>query len=234
MKAAVKETSSHTSTPLLSGMVLQLLQKQPFIVWGASLVLVLLTGSIALKGLMSPGPEPDSPPTPITQAQKSAQKSEDVKQPQKSEDAEVEQPSNLWLFGAIGLGCAAGSFLIAKRLEQMDSPQTVRQKSQAKAAQPAAAITRRAKQPQALARPVRRRKPAHRSVAAQRVAAPAVAVAATPMPARVSAYSTTVSFETEPVVTVVPDHETHPLDWGDASLADMMDLRKQRPLSHWL
>lgn len=229
MKAAVKETSSHTSIQF-SGMVLHLIQKQPFIVWGASLVLVLLTGSIALRGLMSLGPEPDSPPTPIAQAQKS----EDVKQPQKSEDAEVEQPSNLWLFGAIGLGCAAGSFLIAKRLEQMDSPQTVRQKSQAKAAQPAAAITRRAKQPQALARPVRRRKPAHRSVSAQRVAAPAVAVAAPPMPARVSAYSTTVSFETEPVVTVVPDHETHPLDWGDASLADMMDLRKQRPLSHWL
>lgn len=227
MKAAVKEPSSHTSTQLLSGMVLQLLQKQPFIVWGASLVLVLLTGSIALKGLMSPGPEPDSPPTPIAQAQKL----EDAKQPQKSEDAEVEQPSNLWLFGAIGLGCAAGSFLIAKRLEQTDSPQPIRQKPQVKAAQAPTAMTRRVQHSQVPSRSVRRRKPVHRHVSTRRVAVPAVAVAATPAP--VSAYSTTTVM-TEPVVTVVPDHETHPLDWGDASLADMMDLRKQRPLSHWL
>jgi hypothetical protein len=230
MKAAVKETSSHTSTQLLSGMVLQLLQKQPFIVWGASLVLVLLTGSIALKGLMSPGPvEPDSPPTPIAQTKKA----EDAKQPQKSAEAEVEQASNLWLFGAIGLGCAAGSFLIAKRLEQIESQQTVRQKPQVEAAQPPAAMTRRAKPSQAPSRSVRRRKPAHRSGSARRVAVPAVAVAATPTPVPVSAYSTTTVMA-EPVVTVVPDHETHPLDWGDASLADMMDLRKQRPLSHWL
>lgn len=230
MKAAVKEPSSHTSPQLLSGMVLQLLQKQPFIVWGASLVLVLLTGSIALKGLMSPGPEPDSPPTPIAQVQKS----EDAKQPQKSEDAEVEQPSNLWLFGAIGIGCAAGSFLIAKRLEQMDSPQPIRQKSQVKAAQAPVTMSRRTQHSQVPSRSVRRRKPVHRPVSTRRIAVPAVAVAASPIPAPVSAYSTTASFDTEPVVTVVPDHETHPLDWGDASLADMMDLRKQRPLSHWL
>lgn len=229
MKAAVKETSSHTSIRF-SGMALHLMQKQPFIVWGASLVLVLLTGSIALRGLMSPGPEPDSPPTPITQTEKSA----NPKQPQKADNAEVEQSSNLWLFGAIGLGCAAGSFLIAKRLEQMESSPSARKKSQVKATQQPATMMRRTQQPQALGRPVRRRKAAPQSVSARRVAVPAVAVAAPPMPTSVSAYSTTAAVVTEPVVTVVPDHETHPLDWGDASLADMMDLRKQRPLSHWL
>ncbi len=229
MKAAVKETSSHTSIQF-SGMALHLMQKQPFIVWGASLVLVLLTGSIALRGLMSPGPEPDSPPTPIAQTEKSA----NPKQPQKADNAEVEQSSNLWLFGAIGLGCAAGSFLIAKRLEQMESSPSARQKSQVKTTQQPATMMRRTQQPQALGRPVRRRKAAPQSVSARRVAVPAVAVAAPPMPTSVSAYSTTAAVVTEPVVTVVPDHETHPLDWGDASLADMMDLRKQRPLSHWL
>ena len=40
-----------------------------------------------------------------------------------------------------------------------------------------------------------------------------------------------VPAETEPVVTVVPTKESHPLDSGSQSLAEMMDIRKQRPLS---
>ncbi|KAM3092416.1 hypothetical protein ACKFKG_22340 [Phormidesmis sp. 146-35] len=35
----------------------------------------------------------------------------------------------------------------------------------------------------------------------------------------------------QPIVTVVPTEEAHPLDWGDASLADMMDIRKQKSIS---
>ncbi len=35
----------------------------------------------------------------------------------------------------------------------------------------------------------------------------------------------------QPIVTVVPSEEAHPLDWGDASLADMMDIRKQKSIS---
>lgn len=32
-------------------------------------------------------------------------------------------------------------------------------------------------------------------------------------------------------VTVVPPEESHPLDWGNASLAEMMDIRKQHSIS---
>jgi hypothetical protein len=35
-------------------------------------------------------------------------------------------------------------------------------------------------------------------------------------------------------VTVVPEAESHPLDWGLASLADALDLRQQRSLDSWL
>lgn len=35
----------------------------------------------------------------------------------------------------------------------------------------------------------------------------------------------------QPIVTVVPSEEVHSLDWGDASLADMMDIRKQKSIS---
>ncbi len=40
--------------------------------------------------------------------------------------------------------------------------------------------------------------------------------------------------ETQPTVTVLPPEENHPLDWGDASLADLMDIRKQTSLSNYL
>jgi hypothetical protein len=35
-------------------------------------------------------------------------------------------------------------------------------------------------------------------------------------------------------VTIVPAKENHPLDWGEASLADTLDIRKQRSLSSWM
>ncbi len=37
--------------------------------------------------------------------------------------------------------------------------------------------------------------------------------------------------KTEPVVTVLPPEESQPLDSGEESLAEMMDMRKQRSLS---
>ena len=35
----------------------------------------------------------------------------------------------------------------------------------------------------------------------------------------------------EPLVTVLPPEQSHPLDAGEESLAEMMDIRKHRPLS---
>jgi hypothetical protein len=42
--------------------------------------------------------------------------------------------------------------------------------------------------------------------------------------------------ESEPSkpVTVIPKQQNHPLDWDEPSLADSLDLRQRRPLSHWL
>ncbi|PSB18479.1 hypothetical protein C7B65_15410 [Phormidesmis priestleyi ULC007] len=40
--------------------------------------------------------------------------------------------------------------------------------------------------------------------------------------------------KSQPTVTVLPAEENHPLDWGDASLADRMDIRKQKSLSNYL
>jgi hypothetical protein len=35
-------------------------------------------------------------------------------------------------------------------------------------------------------------------------------------------------------VTVLPPDQSHPLDWDEPSLADSLDIRQKRPLSHWL
>jgi hypothetical protein len=35
-------------------------------------------------------------------------------------------------------------------------------------------------------------------------------------------------------VTIIPKQQNHPLDWDEPSLADSLDLRQRRPLSHWL
>ena len=198
----------------------QLLQKRPFILWGASLVVVLLLGGIALKGLIYPGPLESTEPELATVPAK----------PQPPQLPEID--SNLWLFGAVALGCAAGSVLISRHIERLGS-----QSSQAKLKQRVVAsrpnpITQR--QPATATRrsspPMRRKKAA---VSAKRSSAPAATVLQTePVRMRQAAYPTSVVIE--PVVTVVPENESHPLDWGEASLAEMMDIRKQKPLSSLL
>lgn len=40
--------------------------------------------------------------------------------------------------------------------------------------------------------------------------------------------------ESQPTVTVLSPEENHPLDWGNASLADMMDIRKQKSPPNYL
>jgi hypothetical protein len=35
-------------------------------------------------------------------------------------------------------------------------------------------------------------------------------------------------------VVLLPESQSHPLDWEEPSLADNLDLRQQRPLSYWL
>ena len=83
----VNQTHPQQVQQQLLGTATQLLQKRPFILWGAALVLVLLMGGLALKGLIYPGPlETTEAELPTTQPQ-----------PQASGVTEVD--SNLWMFG---------------------------------------------------------------------------------------------------------------------------------------
>ncbi|HEY9749207.1 MAG TPA: hypothetical protein V6C63_11045 [Allocoleopsis sp.] len=219
----VNQTHPQRIQQQLLDTAMQLLQKRPFILWGASLVLVLLMGGIALKGLIYPGPLEPTEPELVTAPAK----------PQPTQIPEFD--SNLWLFGAVALGCAAGSVLISRQLERLGS------RSQSSPAKPKPrAVTSRLtatpqRQPGKATRQsspsVRRKKAA---AAVKRGSAPAGTVfQAETTRMRPATYPAT-SVVIEPVVTVVPEDESHPLDWGEASLAEMMDIRKQKPLSSLL
>jgi len=228
--AMVNQTHPHRTQPPLLDTAAHLLKKHPFILWGTSLVLVLLVGGMALKGLIYPG-----------SLESEAVEPEFATAPTKSQPPEIsEQDLNLWLFGAVALGCAGGSVLISRRIEQMQSqpkshpqPSKPKPKQQAVRSQPhptqkhqPSKATRRS------SNPTRRKKaatfPGQRSQAATATVVPNEAV-----PLWQAGYPN-ASAVIEPVVTVVPENESHPLDWGEGSLADMMDIRKQKPLSSLL
>ncbi|HEY9860290.1 MAG TPA: hypothetical protein V6D16_12345 [Candidatus Obscuribacterales bacterium] len=224
----VNQTHPHRTQPALLDTTAQVIQKYPFILWGISLVLVLLLGGMALKKLIYPGPiepiEPELAAAPV--------------KPQSPELAEKDL--NLLLFGAVALGCAAGSILISQRIEQPKSQPKLQSKSQPKSKQRAmlshSPVSEKRQPP---AKATRRSSPSMRrkkvgAVPVQRShGATATVLPMEPVQMRQPGY-TTAPVVIEPVVTVVPENESHPLDWGEANLADMMDIRKRKPLSSLL
>ena len=110
-------------------------------------------------------------------------------------------PMRLWLLGAVALTCAGGSLVIYKRLNRSSQPRQLCQRAQPSSAP---VLTRR-------------------RVYLRRRLEPLVLVSAPVQPS--------VPAETEPVGSVLSLQESQPLDSGCESLAEMMDIRKQRSLS---
>ena len=117
----------------------------------------------------------------------------------------------LWLLGAVALSCGAGSLLILKWLNRPASPPQLRDLNRHSSAQ----IT--SKQTMSTSTRRQRRRRARRGQSASAPAQSLAQVATIPVPM-------------EPVVTVLPPEESR-LDRSEADLAEMMDLRKQQPLS---
>lgn len=115
--------------------------------------------------------------------------------------------SPLGVFGLIALSCAIASWLLARQFNR----------------------------PTATQRLVKKAKPSNsklviRKSGTRRTSVPPSSNPHPSLPAVVTPKSQD-SQGSEPTVTVVPAEEAHPLDWQEHSLADMLDLRKQRPLS---
>lgn len=112
--------------------------------------------------------------------------------------------SSLWVLGAIALTCGAGYLVISKRLNS-SSPRLAKPLKRSSARTP----TRRQRRRRSLQ------------------GLPPVSTPPEPIPTVTSP----VPADVEPVVTVLPPEEIRPLDSGEESLAEMMDIRKQRSLS---
>ena len=196
----------------------QLVYKRPVAILGGLWVLLLLAAAMAGRGLISPGtvdweqPEFISPglvgqvqPEPTLDATKVQEYPRAVSALTRVPEAPKSEEMPLWLFGAIALSCAAGSMLISLRLRRQARPRKL-----IKRAKPAATVPKKRQRPPQKHRqvpPVERQQPS--------------------VPAR-------SAFLADPLVTVVPSEESHPLDRSDDSLADMMDMRKRKSLGSLL
>ena len=119
--------------------------------------------------------------------------------------SQTANPIPLWLLGAVVVSCAAGSLVFYKWLKNPSRPHKRVKRSSA----------------QLLKRRQQRQKQLQESLPVPTPLEPLPPVAP-------------VLAETEPEVTVLPPEESHLLDSGEESLAEMMDIRKQRPLSEFL
>lgn len=218
---------------------------RPFAVLGGAWVAMVVISLVAVSGLLSPDSSNGKRLTETAIVRTMA------KTPQR-EQRQSRLP--LWLFGAIALSCAAGSMLIAKQAVRPPRPQVRSSKLKPKHLTPYPAPSVIEETPSAL-------EPMELSIPTPSpppVPAPAPSfvleprrnqtVGATPsvtlmqlaqmqlnqnqpMKAAPAAQQATVPPVKVAPVTVVPPEEKSPLDWGEARLADQLNLRKQRSVS---
>ncbi|HEY9641743.1 MAG TPA: hypothetical protein V6C57_14745 [Coleofasciculaceae cyanobacterium] len=127
--------------------------------------------------------------------------------------AERTEPASLPIQSlvAIGLSCAIGCLIILQWL---------------KPSRPAKRM-----QPPALSNPSSARASARQRTASSRTSSATAQRTVSPPSASPQAASSTSPNHS---ISVVPADLSHPLDWDDPSLADSLDIRQKKPLSHWL
>ena len=184
----------------------QLIQKHPFMLWGTLWMSLIFVGSFAALGLFNPGQiEQDTPkPTPAPSSVQISAPREDLP---------------LSLFGAIAIGCTSGSFLFIYILKnsarshqasrRLNSPDTITKKRRQTKKRPLAKI------PPPVATVAKVTQP----VAVAKVTQPNTTTALVPL-----------TRQKRSQITVLSPEEIHPLDRGDDSLADLLDLRKRQSL----
>jgi len=186
------------------------MRRHPLKFWGGVWLSVIGVVGIATLGLLNPDLSATRQRTDGAIASSTATES--------APPSENRVP--FWLFGAIALTCGAGSLLISQQLTP-----------------PSAAGRRRTGKPRRRKRPA-----AHPGRPISTDLSPS------PMPAHAAGFQPPSNSFTKPVpssrhprpvappvvVTVVPPEQLHPLDWQDASLAHLLDLRQQRSLASWM
>lgn len=208
------------------------LKRHPMIFWGIIWVSIALPSAFAIASLINPNATPDAteqktvsaiaPPINIKTAKPLPDSSPDPGQ------------LPLWVFGAIALGCTASCFMLGRYMKPLEMP-TDEVDLEAPIALSQATLEKRS-HPQINSgkQSLKRLKPyestealpflqVERSQPTQPLPVEWVAVV---QPLDAADFINAA----EPVLATVISEEIQPLDWGEARLADVMDLRRRYPL----
>lgn len=209
-----EQSSDNAPSPHMGGRLWMQLLQQPLLFWGGVWVGLLLVGSIAMTGLMSPQlakrDEPlassalDAEAIAPAPAQPAPDPSASPSAPPTPADVPV------WSLGAIALSCAAGSLMLARQLKQ-----SYRYEPLVKPQLSATTAMQGNQRPSTIS--------ASRSTSGP-ISGPAPDLSRSELSA---------SAMPAVPVDVVPLDESHPLDWSEASLADLMDIRRRHLFSRY-
>lgn len=220
---------------------------RPLAVLGGAWVVMVVVALVAVSGLLSP------------ESSNGKRTAETASVRPMTKTLQREQHQNrlpLWLFGAIAVSCAAGSMLVAKQATRPPRPQARSPKLKARPLMPypaPSAIEEAPSVPESV-------EPSLSSISHSPVPTPPPSFVLEPRRTQAAGTTPSVTLmqlaqmqlnqtkassaagqptvapvKAAPVqvasVTVVPPEEKSPLDWGEASLADQLNLRKQRSVS---
>jgi hypothetical protein len=216
--------------------VSQLVEDYPLLFWAGIWLSVLLVAAIAVSGLVSPG-------LPGRRASSASFGSSTSSENVQTSGRQNRVP--FWLFGALAITCTAGSILVSQRISQTE--RTHKLSRPRRSGQHSPSVPRSANvghRPSAHGkRPGKRLRP----FVENEFRSPPTPPISRPQPSGTSFGSLNPRRQgkrrpqpisrkgADPVpVTVIPPEQNHRLDWNEASLADVMDIRKQRSLSSWM
>ena len=221
--------------------------------WGGLWLGMVLVATVSLVGILTP--------SYVKQAEQGRfTKGATREEPTLAWQFDLGENAPLWSFAAIAASCAVGSWFLYRQLNQassaeelaladpqaetpgLETPMPTTQPilpgrslpvAQLRTTQPSVARSR-ATRPQTM----KPQAQAHRSTMVDvqitsvtpKLGKPQVPPTTTSSHSLVVQRPATTSLA-KPQVSVVPEEESHPLDWGEAGLADMMDIRKRRSLS---
>lgn len=125
--------------------------------------------------------------------------------PQLEPQLQAKPASSFGLLAAIAVSCGVTSLLLAKQFTPAKPQRKLVLKRQTAPVNPEIAARQTSQEVESITRP-----------------------------SSADAMSQQSAVKNHPTVTVLPPEENHPLDWGNASLAEMMDIRKQKSPSNYL
>ena len=217
------------------------LKRHPMEFWGVIWVSIALPSAFAIGSLTNPNAAPDAgePQTVAAIAQNS--QTQEARPPKPSPDS-GQLP--LWVFGAIAVGCTASCLVLAghlKPVEMQPAEVSVEGDFAATTATVQPLEPRSQRQINSVKQPLKRLKPYEPTEALPFMQRDFVQVERSQplQPLAVEWVTATQHLNSPyssiddlaaPVLVAVAPAEAEPLDWGEARLADAMDLRRRHPL----